>query len=1057
MPHHRSLRTTAGVLLLLVLATLPLQAQRSILKFDRITSEQGLSDNYVLCMLQDRQGLIWCGTRDGLNRYDGYNFIIYRPDIRDSFSISDGSVECLLEDSDGMIWIGTHNGGLNRFDRRTGRFLHFVHDPSDSTSINQGHISALCEQGRYLWIVTVGTGSRLCRFDRETGRAIRYCHSSSDPFSISSDDITGVGCDRSGNIWVGTENAGLNRFDPARGGFINGRIDRRYSPSETGAILRLRTGTDSIVRFWWSSIRLIADKERDILPDSLLIPQHVGSIYAVHADRSGRTWMGGAFGGIAIMEAGGRTHTARHNQYDPYSLGSNRVFCIMEDRSENIWIGTDKGINKFNHRNWLPRYHQYDPFDSNSIPNNVVRSITRDAAGNLWIATEVSGVNRISAVTGAITRYLYKGKRPRDIPDYTSNTVVCDSRENVWMGINGGLVRLEPRTGKVHHFHPGPLDGEHLPHSSVWSVLEDRRGRIWIGTFGGLCTFDNATSRLSYVPSGGPDGPIGNKILCLHEDRNGNIWVGTDDGLSVLESAGGSWRHYPSGLPGPGNDGIWYIHEDRDGIFWIATSGGGFNRFDPRAGGFEHFTERDGLAGNIACGILEDNRGRLWISTTRGLSLFDRRSRRFTTYALQDGFYIHEFHFKSCYKDEAGRLYFGGANGVLSFHPDSIEDNHHIPPVMITSFKVYGHERILSGAGIDEIRLDHDSNFFSLGFAALDFTNSRRNHYRYRLEGVDDQWRETDGLHPRADYTNIPPGSYTFQVIGANSDGIWNSTGASIRVIIEPAYWQSWWFRGGAMLLALGLAAAAITARIRSIRTKGMLERKMVEFQLKALRAQMNPHFIFNSLNSILLFILDHDINAAHRYLTKFANLMRSTLEHSKSEAVPLADELSVLECYLELEAVRLNHSFTYRIDVAPDIDGKAVMIPPMLIQPYVENSITHGLRPARAGGEITIAVRVEGSSIVISITDNGIGRTRAANARGTTTHRSRGMSVTRERLEILGSLSNQCYELDVIDLTGDEGLPLGTRVNIRIPVSVHLHQSEFIERTDIHATRNHR
>jgi len=300
----------------------------------------------------------------------------------------------------------------------------------------------------------------------------------------------------------------------------------------------------------------------------------------------------------------------------------------------------------------------------------------------------------------------------------------------------------------------------------------------------------------------------------------------------------------------------------------------------------------------------------------------------------------------------------------------------------------------------------------------------------------------TDGRHPRAFYTNVPPGHYRFFVEASNSDGVWNRNGLAVDLVVEPAFWQTLWFSGGVLLLAAGLIVAIVKGRIRRIRRQTTLERKMVEYQLKALRAQMNPHFIFNSLNSILLFMLDHDIDAANRYLTKFARLMRSTLEHSKSEAVPLTEELEALRCYIELEALRLDNAFTCTIEVAPEIDIDAVMLPPMLIQPYVENAIKHGLMPAGLGGRLAIDFRLEEEWIVCSITDNGVGRDGKNRVTQSHSHRSRGMAVTKERLDVLSLLSRQCYGLEIIDLTGEEGSSLGTQVNIRIPTALHLYQT---------------
>jgi ligand-binding sensor domain-containing protein len=1093
---------------LLLRGALPLGAQQSILKFDRISSEHGLSDNYVNCMLQDRQGLIWFGTRDGLNRYDGYTFTIYRPDIRDSTSISDGGIECMIEDRKGKLWLGTRDGGLNRFDRATGRSVKFIHDPADPTSITAGPITSICEQGEYIWIISEGPGARpsggpgarlcrpdtarLCRLDTKTGRSVRYHHSPSDPSSLSSNAVTGVVCDRFGTLWVGTGDAGLNRLDPASGGFVNGNSDPLYAKSSTGAIFRLRAGADGRLWLWsygtlrWLDVTGANGAVARGARIGSIDQSRTGRIYALLRDRSGTLWVGGGNGGAGIMKQGEKGLTyAVHNAYDPYSLGSNRIFCIIEDRSGNIWLGTDKGASKFNHRNWHPRYYQYDPFDSNNISRSVVRSIIRDRSGNLWTATESDGVGRL-APTGEITRYRPIEGDPTSLNDFTANVIVEDSRGEIWVGTNAGLGRLDAKSGRFRRYIQGARDGRFLPGSNVWSVLEDRRGQLWVGTFDGLCTIDRETHRVTYhLSTGGPEGPIANRILCMYEDRCGNIWTGTEKGLSVRYRASGAWRHYErstADTSGLGNNRVWYIHEDRDGIFWLATSGGGVNCFDPGTGRFTHYTEREGLASNMACGILEDDRGRIWVSTSKGLSMLDRSMRdssgripKIRNYALQDGFYVHEFHFKSCFKDRQGYFYFGGTNGVITFHPDSLADNRHVPNVMLTSFKVFNRETILSVSGsanvsgsAAEIRLPHDSNFFSFSFAALDFTNSRRNQYRYRLEGVDDIWREADGEHPRADYTNVPPGRYTFRVRGSNSDGTWNKSGVSIGVNIEPAYWQTLWFKGSMGLLAAAALATAVMARIRRIRRQGVLERKMVEYQLKALRAQMSPHFISNSLNSILLFMLDHDVDAAHRYLTKFARLMRSTLEHSKSEAVPLAEELEALECYLQLEALRLDNSFTYSIELAPGIDVEEIMIPPMLIQPYAENAIKHGLKPARAGGKLSICIRLDSESIVCSVTDNGVGRGRAVsgatspaasaagNSAGNGGHRSRGMSVTRERLEVLSSLSRERYGLEVVDLTGESGAPMGTQVNIRIPISLHLNQSD-IDTGPIHDTRNYR
>lgn len=1025
-----------------------LHARQNILKFDRIGLEQGLSDNVVNCMLQDRQGFIWFGTRDGLNRYDGYTFIVYRPDFRNPGSISDVAVECILEDREGRLWMGMLDGGLNRFDKGSGRFTRFMHNPGNPNSITKGAVISICEQERYIWAVIRDADVRLCKIDKETGRTTRYEHIPTDPFSISSNKVSSVICTPSGTLWVATDDGGLNRFDPARDGFINKNYNPLYAKKFTGQIRRMYSDGERLYLWGYTALRWLTPGTPDGSGEKMDSLHHPGieTLYAVYRDRSGMLWMGGASGGIGLQKRGEqKLVNVKHNGYDPYSLGSNRVFSIIEDKSGNIWLGTDNGVSKFNRRNLHPSYYQYTLFDSSSISGRVVRNILKDRKGNLWIAMENGGVNRFDASTDAITRFNCDPRNPFTLSHPTANFLFEDSGGDMWVGTNEGLSRFEQRTGRFRRYPYGSRDEEHIPGPNVWSILEGLPAEIWIGTFNGLCSLDRATHRIKHCARY-PNGPIDDRILSLHKDRAGNIWVGTDKGLSVFNREKKSWKHYEhrfSDTSGLSNNRVWYIHEDSVGIFWLATSGGGLNKLDPCTGKIRHYTERDGLAGNIVYSILEDNRHRLWISTSKGLSMLNPMTNKIRNYSLQDGFYIPEFHFKSCYKDKSGYMYFGGTNGIIVFHPDSLTSNQHVPHIMLTSFKVFNHETIFHLNPLEEIRLTHDSNFFSFSFAALDFTNSRRNRYWYRLEGLDAHWREANGMPPRADYTNVPPGEYIFHVQGSNSDGVRNEKGISVEVNIIPAYWQTWWFRGTIILLSLALVAGIIGGRIRGIRRRGELERKLVEYQLKALRAQMNPHFIFNSLNSILLFMFDHDIDAAHLYLTKFSRLMRSTLEHSKSESVPLAEELEALAWYLDLEALRLDNSFTYTINVAPEINIGEVLIPPMLIQPYAENAIKHGLKAVGPGGVLSIDIRLEGEWIICSITDNGVGRKKADKETSVgRIHRSRGMEVTKERLEILSSLGRQCYGLDVMDLTGDEGIPLGTRVDIRIPTSPDLHHT---------------
>ncbi len=1030
------------------------RAQRRSFDFTRITSEQGLSDNYVLSILQDRRGFMWFGTRDGLNRYDGYQFTIYRHDSKDPGSLSDGSVACIFEDHEGTIWVGTHSGGLNRFNIHSGRFDHYRHQPGNPASIGKGPVRSICEDDKGdLWICASGPESGLSRFNRRTGDFTGFRHDPANPGSLSSNNVTALCRDACGRIWIGTADKGLNRYDPATGTFVNARQNPLFSAESLRAIDDLFASPDGdiwirsdrrmmILSAGGTSIERTASTSVDL--------QELSRYYlsAVYPDNSGALWLGTRLNGAYMLEKhSGTLFGITNNQSDPNSLSSNRILCIREDRTGNIWIGTDNGINKLNKRSLDFGHFQHDPFHPEGISARMIRSIAKDASGRLWLGTQDGGLNRIDPGSSRIVHYRHDTANPgSSLTENTVNKIYEDKSGVLWVGANYGIVRIDAATGRLTPYRPDSSSPHALPLGGVWDIMEDADGEFWVAQLGGgLNRMDRRTGIFTqYQHDPKNPGSLGhNYVFCLHQDRRGNFWIGTDGGLNRFDKRTGRFVQYTHRENDPGslsNDRVWYIHEDRAGTLWIATSGGGLNRFDPRTGIFRAYTEENGLANNTVCGILEDRHGRLWISTNKGISRFDPESAAFRNYTVQDGLYVSEFQFKSCYQDGDGFMYFGGTNGMVRFHPDSLQENRLPPPLVLTSFRVFDTDYPLDSAIMlkQGIRLAHDSGFFSIGFSALDFTNTLGNRYRYRLEGVDAGWRETDGRHPRADYTNIAPGTYTFRVMAANSDGFWNEQETSITIIVEPAFWQTWWFKLSAGIIAAGILFWLVYLWNGSVRRKGELERNMVEYKLQALRAQMNPHFIFNSLNSILHFILHHDSESAHRYLSKFSRLIRSTLEHSKSERIALADEIEALRFYLDLETLRFEEKLSYEIRIAPDIDIHTIAIPPMLIQPHAENAIKHGIAPRRSPGNLLIDIRRTGDDIICSVTDDGIGRVRTApaNAPGADGHRSRGMELTRERLDVLGTLGGGRYRFNVIDLTDESGAPAGTRVEICIPAT---------------------
>ncbi|MBS1910841.1 MAG: histidine kinase [Bacteroidetes bacterium] len=1045
------LAALSAAILGIALCSRQASAQEQNLKIDRITAQQGqVSHNNILAILQDRLGFIWLATQDGVNRYDGHSFTIFRNDPTDSLSIADGSVDCIFEDSRGMLWFGTQGAGLDCYDRITNRFTHYRHDPRNPNSIGEGIVTSICEDGSgRLWIGTSATDAGVSVLEPVTGRVERLTHQPDDPHSLSSDFVTAVCRDSSGRIWVGTYDGGMNLYDPSICGFINHHTIPAFNSAPLEQIRQLYAEPDGTI--WVLAFRrlyLLNPRDNSV---GKFDQYHISdtprvALTTVFRDRSGTLWIGtSGRGGVVVDSAHHRMFGFTNHPSNPNSLSSNQINCFAEDNSGNIWIGTNLGVCKVNRRRWQFQNYLYDPYDPTSIGASVVRSIFIDSRRRIWIGTAGDGINRVDSGSRVAMHYSV-GNTPTNLTDVTINTAYPDALGRVWFGTNKGLNALDTATGTFRRYEHSDADTTSLTLGGIWSILDDRDGGIWVGSMGGLNRFDPATGRAIHYRNNPADtNSLSNdKILCMLRDHLGRIWVGTDFGLNLFDPLTGRCRRYvsvPSDTRTLSNNRIWFIHEDRHGILWIGTSGGGFNRFDPATGIAKRYMERDGLINNTVCAIVEDDRERLWISTNNGLSRFDPASGRFRNYYSDDGLAIYDFHFKACARDTEGYIYFGGTYGLLRFHPDSLDLNRTEPALRITSFKTVDTAFHLDTSAVFKRRIDleHNNNFFTIEFAALDFTNPSRNVYRYMLEGFDSDWREADGTRPIAEYTNVPPGSYRFRLEGSNCDGVWNHAGLTLGIEVHPAFWQTWAFLICCLAAVALLITLAALYRIRDVRRKERLNRKLVEYQLQALRAQMNPHFIFNSLNSILHFIVGHDTESAHRYLSKFSRLMRATLENSKAETISLADELEQLRLYLDLESLRFDNSFTYRITVDPAINTNNMEVPPMLIQPYVENAIKHGLAHRSSPGTLTIDFRQTPAHLVCSIIDNGVGRIRAAQIQknALVDHRSYGMEITRNRLDTLSLLSRQRYTLEVTDLVDPTGAAAGTRIDLYIPQDV--------------------
>ncbi|MCF8369868.1 MAG: histidine kinase [Bacteroidales bacterium] len=1019
------------------------------MKFDRLSSEntklvKGLSQNWVYSIIQDRYGYIWFGTWDGLNKYDGYNFTTYNV----SAGLSDHTIYDIVEDTEGNLWLGTNNG-LNKFDRKTQHFTYYENLRKDTLSLFGSRVlDLLLSKDGSLWL---GTGGGLVKFDQKNEDFVNFLSTSQDYDSPRSNYILNICEDTEGMLWLGTT-YGLVVFDPT-----TSRSTRYYTiPGDSTSlsnnniryILQENSGnfwigTREGLNYYDTASRQIKQFFHE--PDN---PNSLASDYirVIFMDRAENIWVGTEAGGLNMYNRENDQFLRFTNQLNnTNSLSNDKVYSIFEDASGNLWVGTFKGVNKNNKYINEFQHHEQLLAEEKGLNNNFIWSFAEDNDHYIYVATS-NGVNIINKNTG---EFSYLVNNPLDEGSLAANevrTIIYSASENcLWIGLYGtGLDRYDLDDGKIMHYYPDP-NKNGLSNEYINDLLEDKDGLIWIATGRGLSVLNPKTNQFRvYKNLPQNENSLSNDVVVsLYEDPDGFIWIGTYGGLNKFDKKNKQFTRFFNAANHPvGRHAIFYVTQDKTGKLWIGTSGGGIVKLDPETMDFTSYTEKDGLPNNIVYGILEDEMGNLWLSTNLGLVKFYTIGERFVNYDVKDGIQSFEFNLGSCYKDKYGNMYFGGMNGYNVFNPKDILINPNPPVVVISAFRKFNEVQPFELFNGDTIVLNHDDNFFSFEISALDYTNPYKNKYMYYLENVDNDWVKTDANNRIAEYKKVTPGTYTFKAKGSNNDGTWNEEGISIVVIINPAWYSTWWFK-----LALGLIIVAIIwlliyRRIQQIKNRSEVERRVLEiekqkFELeqKALRLQMNPHFIFNSLNSIQSYIVTHNTEMAVTYLGKFSQLMRLILTNSGNKFIPLKEELKSLTYYLDLEKLRFDNKFEYEIVLEKNLDQEFIEIPPMIIQPYVENAIIHGILYKETKGLITIGFELKEKIIKCIITDNGIGREKSRQVRESSgiVRKSSGMFITKARLEMLNQEINEQFDVKVTDLYDDRGTPSGTRVELNI------------------------
>lgn len=736
------------------------------IRFNHLNVEDGLSQSVVTCILQDNDGLMWFGTQDGLNRYDGYNFKVFRNNPQDSNSIKDNFIFSIYQSNDGPLYIETQQANFHRYNPIDESFTLVNKDSIDLFNTRYNSITALYLDPR--GVIWTGGGSRrtgLVRKDQNTGKITTFKHDSLDYNSISSDRVYSIFRDRSGKLWIGTYN-GVDIFNEETGEFTHFKdITGNHKSLSSDWVWPIYQDNKGII--WFGTVNggvnrfdpksKIISYYKNVATDPSSLSNNY--IFSIYEDKSGVIWIGTNAGGINYFSPSKLVF--EHFINDPNnsnSPSSNEILSTLVDKNGIYWIGTrNGGLNKFDYNRKVFNFIINNPRNSNSISSNSIQTLYQDSRGIIWIGTLGSGLDAYNQNKGKFTHYISDPSNENSITDNRIFSLAEDKSGIIWIGTyGGGLNRLDPVTGRVKSYQFDENDPTSISSNATWSIAFDDDGKLWIGTFGGgVNVFDPVNEKFQRIQYNSNDstGLPDNNIIRVFKDSKGNIWIGTTKGLSK------------------------YL--------------GGYKNF-------KNYNSDDGLPNDFIYGILEDDRGNLWLSTNDGLSKFNPVDETFKNFFANDGLQGNEFNQNAFAKDKrTGRMVFGGLNGFNIFHPDSIKDNSFVPPIALTEFIRYntddeeGKPIIEKGISArDSILLTYKDNIVTLGFSALSFFNNLENQYRYKLEGFNDNWIQLGNNHT-VTFTNLSPGDYKLVVTGSNNDGVWNQTGRSLYVEVTPPWWRT--------------------------------------------------------------------------------------------------------------------------------------------------------------------------------------------------------------------------------------------------------------------------
>ncbi len=1013
--------------------------------FFKYSVAEGLAQSQVYCMESDQHGNLWMGTQGGgLSSFDGKVFKSYT--FKEG--LSSNYVESLFADGN-YLWIGTRNG-LTLYDGLNLKRFY----PAEELQLSVTAFHRIGNEN-----LLIGTSSGVYIYDgekflkKELFKRLRNSY------------ITGFLEDSKGDLWVTSKN-GILRISEGKSHFYN--QSQSLDSEEVTSLVEDKSGN-----IWfgtlggielWNGKSFQKIKQKDGLSSDL--------IWDVFLDDDGRVWIGTQDAGISIWNPSDSTFSYLN---DAIGLCNNHVRSILQDDWGDIWIGTSGG--------GICKYfgQQFEHFNVNDNPaDNFVYAVSQDTFGNMWFSVSDDGIAKLDSAG-----IQYYGENEGFV-NQKSKAIFCDSKGRLWFGTNGSGVAWFD--GRDFHF----LKKDDFPIGN-WTrdIVEDEKGDIWIASASNgifkvalrdsvindlrlveldslyvgdslviradtiitdtvVTLFETVQySRQNLLPT--------NKINALYFDHKNRLWwASADKGIGYLKDEK-KIIHFDKNEGIPSNDVKCILADSFDNI-WIGTAGFGIARIQETKDSFEVkvYDENDGLSGGNVYLMDFDNEGNLWIGCGRGVDQVsldvEQNVKEINHYGQSEGFYGIETCQNAIFQDAQMNLWFGTINGMTKYIPGTEKVNKIPPNLRFTGINLF-YESLRSTPYAEwltvenslkpGLKLPHKQNHLGFEFFAVNLSNPKNVQYQWQLEGLENDWSPLSFAN-RVSYPNLAPGDYVFKVRAFNEDLVGDEKPLQLSFSILPPFWQRNWFVAAMLFAGITLIVMIFRLRIYQIRKKAKvkqeqleLENNLLQLEQKALQLQMNPHFIFNALNTAQSLFLSNDQETARTLMSKFAKLMRAILLHSRETSIPLQHEVDLLDNYLSIEQFSRSNKFEYQIKIADDLDINEIMVPPMMIQPFVENAVKHGISNLKKDGKIEISFSKKKNNLECSILDNGIGRAASARINGQKAkgHQSTALKVTKERLDLLNDEKNNSTNLEIKDLKHSDGSPAGTEIIVRMPL----------------------